>query len=237
MKKLVGLKKIMLSRIKALLFVIEFVITVLFVIILMLIFRKQHKTIRKIWGKIQRFFIGYKLNVYGTINKDAKLLIINHQSMLDIIILEDFCHENIAWCAKKELFKVPIFGQALKLSSMISVDRSDRRALVKLIHDAKDRLSDGRVIAIFPEGTRGDGKNLLNFQLGAKVLAEKLNLTVQPIVINNARDIFNMNSFKINSGTVDISFMPTIDVKQNSNWYDKVYFSMQEELKKLQIKS
>jgi len=51
---------------------------------------------------------------------------------------------------------------------MIIIDREDKKSLVKLIKDAKDRLSKGRVIAIFPEGTRGNGKKLLKFKAGAQ---------------------------------------------------------------------
>lgn len=223
----------MLSRIRALIFVIEFPITVFIVLILMSIFRKHNRIIRQKWAKLQRFFIGYKLNIIGKEDDNAKLLIINHQSLLDIIILEDLHHSNLAWCAKKELFDNPITHFLLTLPNMISVDRSDKRAIIKLIKDVKDRVDSNRVVAIFPEGTRGRGKKLLKFQLGAKIVAEKLNLKVQPVVINGARDVFNMKNFKITAGNIDVCYMPLV-VDKNEEWYKNTQDLMQEELTRLQ---
>ncbi len=226
----------MLSRIRAFIFLIEFPISIAIVTLLMFLFRKHHRKIRQLWGKVQRFFIGYKPNIIGKVDKRANLLIINHQSLLDIVILEDIHYSNIAWCAKKELFDNFITHPVLALPNMIRVDRSDKRAIIKLIKDTEDRLKDGRVIAIFPEGTRGNGDKLLKFQLGAKVLAEKLDLKIQPVIISGARDIFDMKNFKINPGKVDIFFMPLINSKNNENWYENLYTSMQKELTKLRNK-
>ncbi|MFV0480419.1 MAG: lysophospholipid acyltransferase family protein [Campylobacteraceae bacterium] len=200
----------------------------------MFFFRKKHKNIRFTWGKLQQKVIGYKPNIIGAFDKEAKLLIINHQSMLDIVVMEGVLECDTCWCAKKELFEVPVFSYALKFSDMISINRSDKRAIVKLLKDAKDRLEKNRVLAIFPEGTRGDGKNLLKFQQGAKILAEKLDIKVQPVVLNNAKNIFDAKNKKINSGILDISFLPIIDPKDDENWFLNLHSSMQEELNRLQ---
>jgi 1-acyl-sn-glycerol-3-phosphate acyltransferase len=116
---------------------------------------------------------------------------------------------------------------------MICVDRGDKRALVQLLKDAKDRLDQGRPIAIFPEGTRGRGDKLLKFQQGAKLLAEKLNIKVQPIVIANARNVLDSQNFVVNGGVVRISYLPAIDPTQDSEWYTKLHAQMQRELTKL----
>jgi 1-acyl-sn-glycerol-3-phosphate acyltransferase len=116
---------------------------------------------------------------------------------------------------------------------MICIDRNDKRAMVKLLKDAKDRVDNGRIIAIFPEGTRGRGTKLLKFQIGAKIIAEKLNLIVQPVVIANARHIFDSQNFRINSGEANITFLPIINPKDNDKWYENMYMDMQKELAKL----
>ena len=226
----------MLSRIRAFIFVVQFPISVFIVVVLMFLFRKHNSKFRHKWGVLQRFFVGYKQNIIGTIDKRASIFVINHQSLLDIAILEDVHCLDIAWCAKKELFDNLITRPVLTLPNMIRVDRSDKRAIVKLIGDVKDRLKDNRVIAIFPEGTRGNGNKLLEFQLGAKILAEKLDLIIQPVVINGVKDVFDMKKFKINSGKIDISFMPIVYPNSSENWYDCLYKSMQEELSNLKNK-
>lgn len=54
---------------------------------------------------------------------------------------------------------------------------------MRVLKEAKQRLSEDRVLAIFPEGTRSRNEKLLKFQSGAKILSEKLDLKVQPILI------------------------------------------------------
>ncbi len=54
--------------------------------------------------------------------------------------------------------------------------------LLRLLKEVKDRLSLGRPIAMFPEGTRSSGKELLKFKSGASLVANKYNLKVQPLL-------------------------------------------------------
>lgn len=221
----------MFPRVRTFFVAFFFVISLIIVIIAMFLFRRYEKQSRYIWANAQKYLIGFRMNINGHIDAQAKLFVINHQSMLDIIAMEAVTKEqNLAWIAKKEIYKVFFFNQALKLSNMISLDRSDKRAIVKLLKDVKDRLDSGRYIAIFPEGTRGRGDKLLKFQIGAKILAEKLDLTVQPVVISNARNVFDSQNFKINGGEIKISFLPSVNPKKDENWFENLHKSMQNEL-------
>ena len=47
---------------------------------------------------------------------------------------------------------------------MISIDRENKAGIINLLKEAKDRLDKGRPIAMFPEGTRSDGKSMLSFK-------------------------------------------------------------------------
>ena len=53
--------------------------------------------------KIQMFFLGIKLEIEGNLDESCDLILINHQSMLDIIVMEHLHSRNIAWEAKKEI--------------------------------------------------------------------------------------------------------------------------------------
>jgi len=221
------------QKIKAVLILIQFVITVSITIFLMRFFNDKHWYFRKKWASMQAFFIGYTLTIKGTPDPEAKLLLINHQSLLDIVILEDKYPKNIAWVAKKELEQMRFFGQIITLPKMIILDREDRRkSLVKLFKDVKERLLDGRVIAIFPEGTRGDGKKLLPFKSGAKLIAEKLDLKVQPAVIINTRAIVDSQNFVANRGDVVLVYLDSIDTKKNPDWFTQLHDTMQKTLEK-----
>ncbi|WP_331775730.1 lysophospholipid acyltransferase family protein [Sulfurospirillum sp. 1612] len=220
----------MLSRIKALYIMIQFVITVLITIILMYLFRKSTYKIRQAWAKMQTFLIGFNIVQKGTIDTQADLIMVNHQSLLDITSLEAIYPKDLCWVAKKEIRDIPLFGHILVAPKMIIIDRKDRRSLVKLVKTAKERLKEGRIIAIFPEGTRGRGKKILKFQNGAKFLAEKLKLKVQPVVVVNTRNILDSQNFKAHSGTVIVKFLDLVDPESDPQWYENIKSTMQKEL-------
>ncbi len=224
----------MLNKLRALYVLVEFSLTVVGVIILMYLFPKKNREIRRKWAKLQSKLIGYKIVVKGEIDKEANLLLINHQSLLDIVVLEDLHPKNLAWVAKKEIEKMPVFGHILKPPKMIVVDREDKKSLLKLLSDVKDRLKDGRVIAIFPEGTRSRGDRLLPFKNGPKFLAQKLGLKVQPVVVVNTRAVVDSKDLSVDvSKPVKVIFLKSFYPKERGkDWYEKMRDEMAEVLKR-----
>lgn len=220
-----------LQKTKAFSIFINFVITVTVVIIAMIFFKKSNWKIRSTWAKLQAWLTGYKLEVVGTPDLDAQMLVLNHQSLLDIIIIEATYPKNATWVAKKEIEDMRFFGKIITLSKMISVNREDKKSLLKLFSDCKDRLEEGRVIAIFPEGTRGDGKTIAPFKAGTKLIASKLKLKVQPAVIVNTRNVLDSQNFLAKSGKVKLIYLESFYVKDNKNWFEDMQIEMQERLK------
>ncbi len=216
-----------LQKGKAVLILIQFVITVTVVISLMKVFNKHHWFFRKKWAQMQAKLLGYTLKVNGTPDINAQMVLMNHQSLLDIVIIEGVYPRNVAWVAKKEIADMRFFGNILKLPKMIIIDRDSSRSLVKIIKEAKELLKDDRVIAMFPEGTRGDGEKLLPFKAGAKIVAQKLDLLVQPVVIVNTRNIVDSQNFVAKKGTVTITYLDSIDPKNNPNWFENMNLDMQ----------
>jgi 1-acyl-sn-glycerol-3-phosphate acyltransferase len=151
---------------------------------------------------------------------------------LDIVALEDIHPKDLAWVAKKEIGDIFFFGHILKAPKMIQVDRDDKRSIITLLKDVKDRVESGRVVAIFPEGTRGKGDKLLKFKDGAKIVAQKLNLKVQPVVIEGSRDVMDSHEMIVKSGTVQVSFLDTIESFEEG-WYQNVREKMKQELLRL----
>ncbi len=138
-----------MSRIRALLVVIQFSLTVAVTIFFMYLFRNHTHKVIKIWMKFQMFFLGIKLEEEGSLDETCDMVILNHQSLLDIIVMEYIHSKNLAWVAKKEITDLPFFGHIIKAPRMISIDRENKAGLVKLLRESKDRLSKGRPIAIF----------------------------------------------------------------------------------------
>ena len=229
------------QRFLALYFSINFFVTISVVVVLMFLFRKHHKTFRNLWAKLQLFLLGVKLEIDGKPDSEAKMLLLNHQSVADIVIMEAIYPADLAWVAKKEIGDIPFFGHILDLPEMIAIERENRKSLVKLFKDAKDRLKKGRVIAIFPEGTRSNGKKLLPFKAGAKLLAEKLDLKVQPAVFIGTINVFDSKNFLGNFGVkVKLVYLDPVDPKQDPNWFEKLRDDMdkvlQSSLKEMQNK-
>ena len=209
---------------------IEFVITVLITIILMYAFRNHTHPIRRTWGRLQTFLMGFTIRQKGEAHPTTTLLVLNHQSLIDIVALETIYPKNLCWIAKKEIQDIPLFGHIIPAPRMISIDRKDKRSIIKMLKEGKEHISEGRVLAMFPEGTRGGGDTLLPFQSGAKVLAEKLNLMVQPAIIVGARHIFDSKNLDAHGGEVKVVYLDPIDPKEDELWFEKMHTAMAERL-------
>lgn len=215
------------AKIRGILYTLWCFLSISIVVIAMWMFPKKNYAIRKFWARLQRPLIGYKVVKIGEFDNNADMIMINHKSMLDIIILEEFYPKNLAWVAKKEIGDMRFFGKILTLPKMIEIDRSNPRSIVNLIKQSKNRLEDDRAIAIFPEGTRGKSDKILKFHGGAKVLAEKLNLKVQPIVLKDTLYHLDVKNAEIRSGKIGMKCLEICDLN-DPNWYEKARKDMQE---------
>ena len=215
-----------LNKIKSWLYAIEITISVIIVVLIFFIVPSSNLWIRRKWTKMQRWLIGYKIDVIGSPDPRANMIIANHQSMLDIMALEEIHPANICKKKKKEIEDLPFFGNVIRIPKMISIDRKDPRSLPKIIKLAKERVSQGRVIAIFPEGTRSNGDKILKFKSGANIIANKLNLVVQPVLIIGSRKIIDSKSISVNSGTVKIIYMDIVNTS-DEKWLENTREKMQ----------
>lgn len=215
-----------LNKIKSWLYAIEITVSVIIVVLIFFITPSSNLWIRRKWTKLQRWLIGYKIDVIGAPDPQANMIMANHQSMLDIMALEEIHPANICWIAKKEIEDLPFFGNVIRVPQMISIDRKDPRSLPKIIKLAKERIAQGRVIAIFPEGTRSNGDKILKFKSGANIIANKLNLIVQPVLIIGSRKIIDSKSISVNSGTVKIIYMDIVDTS-DEKWLENTREKMQ----------
>ncbi|MEA3314622.1 MAG: lysophospholipid acyltransferase family protein [Campylobacterota bacterium] len=223
----------MIDKIRAMFTIVQMMITISIIIILMYIFRKNNgKKVRYYWSKMQMKLMGIKLDIEGEIDNEADMLIINHQSLLDIIILEYLHKKDLVWVAKKEISNLFLFGHIIKAPNMIEVERESKTSLVKLLKDVKEQIKQKRVISIFPEGTRTNGKKLRKFKVGAKLIAEKNNLNVQPIIIVGSREILDSQKIKHKPGVVKIICLPTVKAERKTTWYEECEKDMNDVLNK-----
>ncbi|QKF60125.1 lysophospholipid acyltransferase family protein [Aliarcobacter lanthieri] len=221
-----------MKKIRGLIVFIQFSISVAIVVLFMYILRNHTHKVIKIWMKVQMFFLGIKLVQEGTLDESCDLIIINHQSMLDIIVMEHIHSRHIAWVAKKEITDLFFFGHIIKAPKMISVDRENKAGLIHLLSEVKDRLEKGRPIAMFPEGTRSDGTFMGEFKAGAKMVGNKYNLKVQPVVMFNTRNIINSQKMEASPGVVKVIYLDPVIASKDSSWYEDTEVKMREVFEK-----
>lgn len=216
----------MIEKIRAYCIAIFIFISGLIMIPVMMIWQKKNRVFRKAWGKTQVSILGMELVEHGSLDNSADMLVLNHQSWLDIILLESIGERDLCWVAKKEIGDIPFFGNVLHAPKMIMVERESKKSLIKLLSDTKNRLDDGRQLAIFPEGTRSDGTKMRKFKNGTKVIAEKYNLKVQGVIVLGTYDIFNTKELKQKPGRVDVIYLPTVQAQKGTDWYEKLEIQM-----------
>lgn len=207
------------------------IVTALMMIPLMMLFKNRRSDILHTYNALILKLMGTKVETHGERDSNVDMFVINHQGIIDIIAMEAVENTDIRWIAKKELFDLPWFGHLLKIPNMIRVDRENKAGLIKLMRDVKETIEDQpyRTLAIFPEGTRSDGQELLSFKSGTKMVAEKLAITIQPIVITNSKHVLNEHNQTAHfPSSVHINYLETFQVdKTNKEWYNELQARMQ----------
>jgi len=189
---------------------------------------------RKTCSKILTKMFAKEIIIEGTLDKDAQLLIGNHTHNMDIALMETIIPEKLIWVAKKELGETPVIKYMLTKSDMILVDRSNKRSILQMIKEIKDRTQRGFKVVLFPEGTRNkiDPRKMIPWKKGVKGVAEKLNLKVQPFVIVNLPFAFKSKPFRIEPQKIKVVFLDSFYPSDNPDWYEETKEKMQKILDK-----
>ena len=120
---------------------------------------------------------------------------LNHNSMLDIPALY-FVPLDFRWVSKREVWKIPFFGQMLYLHGDILIDRRrGAQAMAQLMEEGGKWLGRGVSVAIFPEGTRSADGTIRRFKSGAFQLAREAGVELLPVVLDGTRTIVRPGSF------------------------------------------
>ncbi len=137
----------------------------------------------------------------------------NHQSLYDIPVAFCALEQPLRMVAKKDLFKVPIWGGAMKASGFIEVDRHNRvRAIENLKQAGNDMVKNQVNVWIAPEGTRSNDGRLGAFKSGGFHLAKQTGLPILPLVIDGTRHVMPARSLSIHHHQpVRATFGPALD--------------------------
>jgi 1-acyl-sn-glycerol-3-phosphate acyltransferase len=173
---------------------------------------------RTAWAGVR--LAGIKVEVLGLDRLDpaaAYIFMSNHVSNLDPPILVPLIPRRTSVLVKKELFRVPILGRAMRLASLVPVDRSNRDAAIASLRAAAGVLAKGIPMTIFVEGTRSFDGRLLPFKKGPFYLAMESGAPVVPVTIVGTHQILPKRSFGIRRGAATVVFHSPLDPKQFSD--------------------
>lgn len=164
------------------------------------------------WAKALLFAAGVKVRVSGEerITGDApRIFVGNHVSWFDVLASAAVLPRG-KYVAKAELFRVPVFGQAIRWIGMVPIDRGNRKAAFDSLEHAAAKVRAGNSVVMFAEGTRGDEYALRAFKKGPFVLAVTAGVPIVPMVIYGTIERMRRGSWQINPGTIEVTFLEPI---------------------------
>lgn len=149
------------------------------------------------------------------------VVVANHASYLDGIILTAALPPTLAYVAKQELKSQFIPHLFLDRIGAIFVERFDAQKGVENMDTMLKTIEQGQALAIMPEGTFRRAPGLRQFHMGAFVIAAKANIPVIPVAIRGSRSILRGNAFFPRRGRVSIVIGEPITA-EGSEWHDAI---------------
>jgi 1-acyl-sn-glycerol-3-phosphate acyltransferase len=143
----------------------------------------------------------------------AYIFMSNHVSNLDPPILIPLIPRRTSVMVKKELFSYPILGKAMRMGSLVPVDRGNRDAGIEAVKAAKKVVGQGLNMTIYVEGKRSFDGKLLPFKKGPFYLAMECGVPVVPVTIAGTHYAMPKKRFAIRPGTVKVIFHEPIEPK------------------------
>lgn len=134
------------------------------------------------WSATMLLRLGVTLEVAGTPPAVGPMLLVcNHVSWLDIIVLHAAHH--CRFVSKADVGRWPIVGRLATGAGTLYIERNSRRDAMRVVHDMVQALRDGDILMVFPEGTTGDGATLLPFHANLIQAAISAPAPVQPVAL------------------------------------------------------
>ena len=146
------------------------------------------------WSHRMLQILGIRLVVQGVPPPGGPLLlVVNHMSWLDILTIHAARH--VRFVAKSNIRSWPVIGSLSTGAGTLYIERERRRDAMRLVHHMAEALREGDLIAVFPEGTTGDGRALLPFHANLLQAAISAGAPVQPAALRFAESSTDETSY------------------------------------------
>ena len=180
-------------------------------------FDRARRTVHELSRVLVRifFFIPpfWRQRVVGREHVDphkSYVIVLNHNTVVDIPTLY-LLPLNFRWVSKREVFRVPFFGQFLVLHGDICIDRGRAaEARDQMVAEGCKWIRRGASVAVFPEGTRSKDGEIHRFKTGAFTLAKEAGVEILPVVLDGTATLIRKN-FLFNWGNrITLRVLPPV---------------------------
>lgn len=175
-------------------------------------------TVARVFHFLFSKILGVKVTIKNEqLLQNPSIVISNHQSALDILILGRLFQPGFTVTAKKALKYTPFLGWFMLASNTFFLDRSKGEKARKVLENALFGLKQQkRSIFMFPEGTRSSTKKLelLPFKKGAFHLAKQAKIPVIPVAVSNYSNIFHSGDKVFNQGEIVIEVLEPLSTEK-----------------------
>lgn len=170
------------------------------------------------WASRLLSLAGAKIETRGKENipEGPVVFIGNHQGYFDIPLMITQMDKPNPLIAKKEIQKIPMIRSWMKELRCIFIDRQDARQSMDCLKQAQELLKEGYSVVIFPEGTRNNGGELLEFKAGAIRMATRAGVPIVPVCIEGSYRLMGKGSLWIYPADVKIQILPPVSTENLS---------------------
>jgi 1-acyl-sn-glycerol-3-phosphate acyltransferase len=142
----------------------------------------QTRLVVREWSRRMLRIMGVELEVRGVVHESGPLLVVaNHISWLDILVM-NAC-QPARFVSKADARHWPVLGTLISGAGTLFIERENRRDAMRVVHLMAERLVDRDIVAVFPEGTTGDGRQVLPFHANLLQAAISTGTPVLPVAI------------------------------------------------------
>lgn len=170
------------------------------------------------WARVTCGLFNVKVVVKGLENipRGGCLFLFNHSSFFDIFALAS-AFPFLRFGAKSELFKIPMFGIAMRRTGALPITRGRREETFRVYEEAKVRFLAGERFALSPEGGRFFGPSLSSFKAGPFIFAMSATVPLVPVIVEGAYETLPKGSWLANltswSSQITLTVLPFIETK------------------------
>ena len=174
---------------------------------------QQREARVQVWASQLLRIWGIELEVRGQpVLLGPTLMVCNHISWLDILVIHASRH--CRFVSKSELRDWPLIGTLATGAGTLYIERENHKDAMRMVKEMAGALKDGDVLAVFPEGTTGDGLDMLPFHANLIQSAIDADSPIQPLALqflNSATNEISMAARFVGDDTLVGSIWQTLN--------------------------